>query len=46
LNWHGNFILQNATNVSGPYADLPGPIVVGPYTNTTSATRQFFRLRQ
>ncbi|MGD0258723.1 MAG: family 16 glycosylhydrolase [Verrucomicrobiota bacterium] len=46
LNWQGNFILQSATNVSGPYADLPGPIVVGPYTNTMSATQQFFRLRQ
>jgi hypothetical protein len=47
LNWQGNFILQSATNVSGPYTDLQGPIVVGPYTtNPNSATQQFFRLRQ
>ena len=46
LNWPGNFTLQNATNAAGPYADLPGPIVVGPYTNTTSGNQQFFRLRQ
>ena len=43
----GNFTLQSATNVSGPYTDLQGPIVVGPYTtNPNSATQQFFRLRQ
>jgi autotransporter-associated beta strand protein len=46
LNWPGNFILQSATNVSGPYTDMPGPVVVGPYTNSTSATQQYFRLRQ
>jgi autotransporter-associated beta strand protein len=46
LNWQGNFILQSATNVSGPYSDVLGPVVAGPYTNTTGATQQFFRLRQ
>lgn len=46
LNWQGNFILQSATNVSGPYADVLGPVVTGPYTNTTGLTQQFFRLRQ
>jgi len=46
LNWQGNFILQSATNVSGPYADLLGPILVGPYTNSINSTCQFFRLRQ
>jgi autotransporter-associated beta strand protein len=46
LNWQGNFILQSATNVSGPYADVLGPVVTGPYTNTAASTQQFFRLRQ
>jgi hypothetical protein len=46
LNWQGNFILQSATNVSGPYTDVLGPVVTGPYTNTAGATQQFFRLRQ
>ena len=46
LNWQGNFILQSATNVSGPYTDVLGPVVTGPYTNRTSSTQQFFRLRQ
>jgi autotransporter-associated beta strand protein len=46
LDWQGNFILQSATNVSGPYADVLGPVVTGPYTNTMGSTQQFFRLRQ
>jgi hypothetical protein len=46
LNWQGNFILQSANNVSGPYTDVLGPVVTGPYTNTISSTQQFFRLRQ
>ncbi|MGO9480145.1 MAG: hypothetical protein ACLP7I_19730 [Limisphaerales bacterium] len=46
LNWQGNFILQSATNVSGPYTDVLGPVVTGPYTNTVGSTQQFFRLRQ
>ncbi|HTV41973.1 MAG TPA: glycosyl hydrolase family 79 C-terminal domain-containing protein [Candidatus Sulfotelmatobacter sp.] len=46
LNWQGNFILQSATNVSGPYIDVLGPVVTGPYTNTAGPSQQFFRLRQ
>ncbi len=46
LTWQGNFILQSATNVSGPYADVLGPVVTGPYTNTISSTQEYFRLRQ
>jgi autotransporter-associated beta strand protein len=46
LNWQGNFILQSATNVLGPYVDVLGPVVTGPYTNTMGSTQQFFRLRQ
>lgn len=45
LNWDGVFFLQTATNVSGPFTDLPGPIVFSPYTNTDSAGSRFFRLR-
>jgi autotransporter-associated beta strand protein len=46
LSWQGNFILQSATNVSGPYSDVLGPVVTGPYTNTMGSIQQFFRLRQ
>jgi hypothetical protein len=44
LRWTGPFALQSATNVSGPYADVPG--ATSPYTNNNRAVpRQFFRLR-
>ena len=45
LNWGGVFFLQSATNVSGPFTDLPGPVVFSPYTNTDSSGPRFFRLR-
>jgi hypothetical protein len=45
LNWDGVFFLQTATNVGGPFTDLPGPVVFGPYTNTDSYAPRFFRLR-
>src|SRR5262249_36847391 len=46
LNWAGSFILQSATNILGPFSDLPGPISRGPYTNALGARNAFFRLRQ
>ena len=46
LNWLGSFTLQSSTNVSGPYSDMPGPIMVGPYTNVIGGTQRLFRLRQ
>jgi autotransporter-associated beta strand protein len=46
LNWQGNFILQSATNVLGPYTDVLGPVVAGPYTNNIGPSQQFFRLAQ
>lgn len=45
LNWDGVFFLQSAANVTGPFTDLPGPIVFGPYTNTDLTGPRFFRLR-
>lgn len=39
----GNFVLQTATNLSGPFVDVPRP---SPFTNnTTQFPRRFFRLR-
>jgi autotransporter-associated beta strand protein len=46
LNWLGNFPLQSAANVQGPYTDLPGPVLTGPYTNAISDAQRYFRLRQ
>lgn len=45
MKWSGQFMLQTATNLSGPYYDLPG--VLSPVTNTllASDTQRFFRLR-
>jgi hypothetical protein len=45
LNWAGTFILQSATNVSGPYADIT--LGYNPFTNPLSPgePKRFFRLR-
>ena len=45
LNWAGSFTLQSATNVSGPFSDLPGPVSRGPYTNAMGSKNAYFRLR-
>jgi len=46
LNWAGSHTLQSATNVAGPYLDVAGPVLTGPYTNSTLAPAQmYFRLR-
>jgi hypothetical protein len=45
LNWSGNYYLQTATSVSGPYTNIPG-IVVGPYTNPFTDAQRYFRLQQ
>jgi hypothetical protein len=48
LNWSGSFTLQSAPGVNGTnsgFADLPGPVLTGPYTNTNAAATMFFRLR-
>ncbi|HEV2694833.1 MAG TPA: glycoside hydrolase family 16 protein [Verrucomicrobiae bacterium] len=44
LNWSGTFTLQSSTNVAGPYVDVPGPVINGPYTNAMNSGQQFFRL--
>jgi hypothetical protein len=44
LSWSGNFILQSATNVAGPYLDVPN--ATNPYNiNVSQLPMQFFRLR-
>jgi len=44
INWNGPFVLQTATNLAGPYSDIPG--ATGPYTNIiANEPEQFFRLR-
>jgi hypothetical protein len=48
LNWSGSFTLQSTAAINGTnsgFADLPGPVLTGPYTNTNTAAKTFFRLR-
>jgi hypothetical protein len=43
LSWtNSSFSLQSATNVTGPYETVTG--AVSPYTNSPSASQEFFRL--
>ena len=45
LTWPSGWILQSASNVAGPYSDVPG--AGSPYSyNMTQGSQQFFRLRQ
>jgi hypothetical protein len=44
VQWIGAFVLQSATNVGGPYADVV-PTASSPYTNSTAPGQMFFRLR-
>ena len=43
LNWTSG-TLQSATNVTGPYTDVPG--ATAPYTVQATNTHQFYRLRE
>jgi hypothetical protein len=43
VSWSGPGILQSATDVTGPYADLTG--TASPYTNTAAA-KMFFRVKR
>jgi len=44
LSWPGAGILQSATNVAGPYADIIGS--ASPYNVTPSGAATFYRVRQ
>ncbi len=44
ITWTGDGILQNSTNITGPYRDVPG--AQGAYSNVLSAGTEFYRLRQ
>jgi hypothetical protein len=43
LTWPSGWALQSATNVAGPYADVPG--ATSPYNASFTDPRRFFRLR-
>ncbi len=45
LNWLGDFQLQSATSVQGPYQDVPG-VFTGPVSITAGGRERYLRLRQ
>ena len=47
LTWaRGGFSLQSAPSPAGPWADVPGPVVIGPFTTATSDTARYYRLHR
>jgi hypothetical protein len=47
LRWsRGGFSLQQADAPTGPWLDVPGPIVSSPYTTQVPASSRFYRLRK
>jgi hypothetical protein len=46
LNWQNSFTLQSTPGLLVPFTDVAGPVTTGPYTNVTSGSTMFFRLRQ
>ncbi len=45
IDWtRGGFGLQQADSPSGPWSDVPGPILAGPYITTEGGTARFYRL--
>ena len=44
LNWSGTYVLQSATNVTGPYLDV-GPAGNGYTESTVGVPEKYFRLR-
>jgi hypothetical protein len=47
LIWNqGGFTLQQADAPTGPWTDVPGPVVTSPFTVSSSSLSQFFRLRR
>ncbi|MGD0536352.1 MAG: phosphodiester glycosidase family protein [Verrucomicrobiota bacterium] len=45
LNWtRGGFTLQSAPSPTGPWADVPGPVAIGPFTTATSDAAGYYRL--
>jgi hypothetical protein len=45
LNWsQGGFTLQQANTVTGPWTNVPGPVISSPFILTNSSDTRFFRL--
>jgi hypothetical protein len=47
LNWtRPGFTLQTANALTGPWTDVPGPVISSPFTTNLSGPSCFFRLRK
>src|SRR5204863_7539671 len=46
LNWSGSFTLQAAGTVNGTYTNVVPAVQTGPYTNTSTSSARYFRLKQ
>ena len=47
LRWsRGGFTLQQAFSPTGPWSNVPGPIVSSPYTSSISGSSTYFRLQK
>ncbi|MBL9128432.1 MAG: hypothetical protein JNL97_12335, partial [Verrucomicrobiales bacterium] len=47
LEWSGGgFVLQEAATADGPWSDVPGPVIQGPFRVSAVAASKFFRLRR
>jgi hypothetical protein len=47
FSWdRGGFVLQQADSPTGPWADVPGPVVMSPHLTTASASARYYRLNR
>lgn len=47
LAWdRGGFVLQQSDSPTGPWINVPGPVVMSPYVTTASASARYFRLNR
>jgi hypothetical protein len=47
FSWdRGGFVLQESTNLPAAWTDVPGPVVIGPYTVGTTNKVKFFQLNK
>lgn len=47
FSWdRGGFVLQQADSPTGPWIDVPGPVVMSPHLTTASASARYYRLNR
>jgi exopolysaccharide biosynthesis protein len=47
VSWQqGGYSLQAANKVAGPWTNVPGPVIISPFSVTNTGTNEFFRLKR